>query len=131
MPKRKHRTKKRRLPLATSAGSSGPTTIQISFPQSSSQIDDSTPATTPSAPVSKATASNKKLNKTLAIAGGSIGGALAVGAGGYYGYKKYGSSGGNDDLYYDEEPHISVPTTDPDPVASSLNTTIGELESWV
>lgn len=111
--------------------------IQISFPGTSdaSTAPAAAPAPAP-APAAAATSkkSNSKLNKALAIAGGSIGGALALGLGGYYGMKKYGASSasaGDDDLYYDEEPHISVPMTDPDPVAAGLNQTIGELGEFI
>lgn len=69
---------------------------------------------------------HKGSNKTAAITGGVIGGTLAVAGAVYYGMKAF-EGGVDDDLYYEEEPHIPVPATDPDPVANALNSAI---TSW-
>lgn len=68
-----------------------------------------------------------KTKKDLGIAGGVIGGALAVAGAGYYAWKAYETGG--ESIYHDEEPHISVPNS-PDPVASGLNSAIGGMRNW-
>ena len=71
---------------------------------------------------------SSKTKKDLGIAGGVIGGALAVAGAGYYAWKAYETGG--ESLYHDEEPHISVPNADPDPVASGLNSAIDGMRNW-
>ena len=130
MPKRKPTKRKRRLfvrsPYQFSVHGGGQFDDLVFHYNPEFEYDTTTPVQTVSPPVTQPK-SNKGANKALAITGGVIGGALAVAGAGYYTWKMMEGGGVDDDIYYDEEPHISVPATDPDPVADALNSAI---TSW-
>lgn len=129
-PKRKHRVhrKKHNVPLFSDPAPQIPYTMAINFMGDMETNPAASPAAAPAAPAAKSTSMSSKTKKNLGIAGGVVGGALAVAGAGYYAWKAYETGG--ESLYHDEEPHISVPNADPDPVAGGLNSAVDGMRNW-